>query len=129
MSDLKPNPHALPLETSKDMKASDEKITLSIGSGSVSPVNLDDTALTVKDAFLGSTQQHAFSSPVNLEFWSNTYEKALYEGRHRFDPLFQWSPGAEKSLVRKVLPLPCSPFFGTSKRIWHILPLSRNTTH
>jgi len=105
MSDIKANPQALPLEPSKDMKPSDEKLTMSIASGTASPVNLDETALTVKDAFLGSTQQHVFSSPVNLEFWSSTYEKAQYEGRHRFDPSFQWSSGAEKGLVRKVLPL------------------------
>jgi hypothetical protein len=57
-----------------------------------------------RDAFLGSNQQHVFSTAPALAYWSDVYEKAVYEGRHRFDPLLQWSPSEEKRLIRKVAP-------------------------
>ena len=84
-------------------KSSDEKtIALSVNDGSTTPVEFDESTNTIKDAHLGSTQQHAFSSPTVLSYWNNIYENARYEGRHRFDPLFQWTSSEEKKLLRKV---------------------------
>ena len=102
MQDPAPNPIMEDLEISK---LSNEKVAISITSGSVSPVKYKDTAVSVKDSYLGSTQQHAFTLPADLSYWSNIYDKAQYEGRHRFDPLFQWTSSEEKKLVRKVVPL------------------------
>lgn len=68
-----------------------------------SPVEDGDT-IKIKDAYLGSTQQHPFSEPRDAARWGNVYEKAKYEGRHRFDPSFQWDAATEKRLIRKVRP-------------------------
>jgi hypothetical protein len=99
--DSVPKPNMKDLEISKP---ANEKVAGSITAGSVTPVQDEDTAAGVKDSFLGSTQQHAFTLPADLSYWSNVYEEARYEGRHRFDPLFQWSSIEEKKLVRKVVP-------------------------
>ncbi|KAE8342836.1 hypothetical protein BDV24DRAFT_173531 [Aspergillus arachidicola] len=53
------------------------------------------------DGFQG-TQNHIFDDSDAAEHWANVYEKAQYEGRHRFDPSFTWTPEEEKKLVRKV---------------------------
>lgn len=73
-------------------------------SGDVSDVSdIDDKNLNTRNNdFLGSTQQHPFSSPIQAAFWANVYRKAKYEGTHRFDPSFQWSEADEKKLVREV---------------------------
>ncbi|KAE8328447.1 major facilitator superfamily domain-containing protein [Aspergillus sergii] len=53
------------------------------------------------DGFQG-TQNHIFDDSDAAEYWANVYEKAQYEGRHRFDPSFTWTPEEEKKLVRKL---------------------------
>ena len=53
------------------------------------------------DEFQG-TRNHIFDDSDAAEYWANVYEKAQYEGRHRFDPSFTWTPEEEKKLVRKV---------------------------
>lgn len=50
----------------------------------------------------GSYDDHVFSDRVTAEYWRNVYEKAQYEGRHRFDPNYTWTAAEEKRLVRKV---------------------------
>ena len=50
----------------------------------------------------GSYHHHVFASPAVAEHWRQMYEKAHYEGRHRFDPLFTWSADEEKRVRRKV---------------------------
>lgn len=82
-------------------KMLEQKQPASIQEGSIIP--LEDNDARVKDGYTGSTQQHAFSKPANAEYWSSVYEKAKYEGRHRFDPSLQWSSTEEKGLVRKVI--------------------------
>jgi hypothetical protein len=45
---------------------------------------------------------HVFKDPVTEKYWRGVYDKAGYEGRHRFDPDYTWTPEEEKRLVRKV---------------------------
>lgn len=54
------------------------------------------------DGDYGSYHDHVFKDPQIAEHWRNIYEKAEYEGRHRFDPNFTWSATEEKKLKRKV---------------------------
>lgn len=73
-----------------------------VETGSAVPLDIEDDQLSNKNTWLGSTQQHPFSAPENAQYWETVYETAKYEGRHRFDPTFQWSASEEKQLVRKV---------------------------
>ncbi|OJD30342.1 major facilitator superfamily transporter [Diplodia corticola] len=50
----------------------------------------------------GSGREHIFSDPKVADYWRDVYEKAHYEGRHRFDPNFTWSAQEELKLKRKV---------------------------
>lgn len=50
----------------------------------------------------GSGRDHVFSDPKVAEYWRDVYEKAHYEGRHRFDPTFTWSAEEEIKVKRKV---------------------------
>lgn len=43
-----------------------------------------------------------FSDPKVADYWREVYENSKYEGRHRFDPDFQWDVAEEKALVRKI---------------------------
>jgi hypothetical protein len=89
----------------KDLKSSkllETMKTASIRLGSVIPVEMDDADEKIKDSYVGSTQQHPFTSPVDATYWGTLYENVKYEGRHRFDALFQWDFNEEKRLVRKV---------------------------
>ncbi|KAK5271459.1 hypothetical protein LTR96_003284 [Exophiala xenobiotica] len=89
-------------KSSEASKMVQEKKPQSITTGSVVPLDVDDTQSNLRDPFLGSTQQHPFATPENAEYWSNIYEGAKYEGRHRFDPACQWDAAEEKRLVRKL---------------------------
>lgn len=51
----------------------------------------------------GSYEDHPFSDRVTAQYWREVYEKAEYEGRHRFDPDYTWTAEEEKRLVRKVI--------------------------
>ncbi|KKA27937.1 hypothetical protein TD95_001207 [Thielaviopsis punctulata] len=51
---------------------------------------------------LGSTPNHVFSNTTLVEYWTNIYEKAQYENRHRFDPEFEWTAEEERKLIRKI---------------------------
>lgn len=53
------------------------------------------------EGFLGN-KGHVFEDSDTADYWARIYEKAQYEGRHRFDPNFTWTPEEEKKLVRKV---------------------------
>ncbi|KAG2416031.1 hypothetical protein HFD88_007223 [Aspergillus terreus] len=53
------------------------------------------------EGFLGN-KGHVFEDSDTAEYWASIYEKAQYEGRHRFDPNFTWTPEEEKKLVRKL---------------------------
>jgi hypothetical protein len=50
----------------------------------------------------GSYDDHPFSDPATAQYWRGVYEKAKYEGRHRFDPNYDWTAEEEKKLLRKV---------------------------
>lgn len=50
----------------------------------------------------GSTDDHVFTDPRVAGYWMGVYEKATYEGRHRFDPHFTWSAEEELALKRKI---------------------------
>lgn len=54
------------------------------------------------DGDYGSYGNHVFSDPTVAEYWRGIYEKARYEGRHRYDPTFTWSAAEEKRLKRKI---------------------------
>jgi hypothetical protein len=58
-----------------------------------------DISSTVPNA---ADDDHVFKDPVTEKYWREVYDKAEYEGRHRFDPHFSWTPQEEKRLVRKV---------------------------
>lgn len=75
---------------------------ISISAGSTTALEADELNDKIKDAYSGSTQQHPFSSQIDAAYWKDVYEKAKYEGRHRFDPSIQWDSETEKKLVRKV---------------------------
>lgn len=79
-----------------------EKADISISTGTHTPLEADESNVKIKDAYTGSTQQHPFSSEVDAAYWRDVYEKAKYEGRHRFDPAIQWDSDTEKKLIRKV---------------------------
>lgn len=94
-----------------------EKPAETINSSIIKPDSVTDSVVIsseeydstkIKNAHLGSTQQHVFSDSVSLSYWTNTYETAKYEGRHRLDPQLQWSAAEEKRLVRKVCHSRCS---------------------
>jgi hypothetical protein len=95
---------AAPTEKSHETSKSEPDNSVSFINGSATPSELDSKSGSVKDEYLGSNQEHVFSTPAILSYWKDVYEKAKYESRHRFDPLLQWSPSEEKLLLRKVFP-------------------------
>ncbi|KAK6524817.1 hypothetical protein TWF281_011715 [Arthrobotrys megalospora] len=54
------------------------------------------------DGDYGSYGNHVFSDPKVAEYWRGVYEKASYEGRHRFDPEITWTAAEEKRLKRMI---------------------------
>jgi hypothetical protein len=74
------------------------------------------------DGFHG-TRGHIFEDSDAAEYWTNIYEKAQYEGRHRFDPTFTWAPIEEKKLVRKVGSSPMCLLLHLSLYIIHAGPV------
>lgn len=66
------------------------------------PTSDNDSELQNVTPEYGSYHNHVFASPSVAEYWRNVYEKAQYEGRHRFDPLFTWTADEEKRVRRKV---------------------------
>ncbi|KAF3037219.1 hypothetical protein E8E12_004771 [Didymella heteroderae] len=50
----------------------------------------------------GSYEDHPFNDRVTAQYWQEVYEKAEYEGRHRFDPDYTWTAEEERKLVRKL---------------------------
>jgi hypothetical protein len=53
-----------------------------------------------------SIDDHIFKDEATAKYWRNVYDKAQYEGRHRFDPNYTWTEKEEKKLVRKVCTMP-----------------------
>lgn len=51
---------------------------------------------------LGSTEPHIFTNPHRAAHWREVYDSATYEGRHRFEPSWTWSPKEELRLIKKV---------------------------
>ncbi|KAJ9611995.1 hypothetical protein H2200_003590 [Cladophialophora chaetospira] len=66
------------------------------------PTSDDASSIEDIDGDYGSYANHVFSDPKVAEYWRNVFEKAHYEGRHRFDPNFTWSAAEEKRLKRKL---------------------------
>lgn len=62
--------------------------------------------IIVQDRFEPSRETgregHIFEDPKVAKYYSELYEEAKYEGRHRFDPEFEWDPEEEKVVKRKV---------------------------
>lgn len=54
------------------------------------------------DDVYGSTDNHVFADERVAEYWRNIYENAQYEGRHRFDPHFEWTAEEEIKLKHKI---------------------------
>lgn len=61
-----------------------------------------DNASNTEIPSQGSHGDHVFSDRVTAQYWREVYERAKYEGRHRFDPNYTWTAAEEKRLVRKV---------------------------
>lgn len=93
---MKENKDTLPDRKSNDLEMTSERV------GPETPPEVGDS-VEIKNAYIGSTQQHPFSDPADARRWANIYEEARYEGRHRFDPSFQWDVPTEKRLIRKVI--------------------------
>lgn len=69
--------------------------------------SLDGTTPSLRSGELvvgdyGSDGNHVFSDPNVADYWRGVYEKAQYEGRHRFDPTLTWSAEEEQKLKRRV---------------------------
>jgi hypothetical protein len=62
----------------------------------------DDGSGELVEGDCGSDNNHVFAEPKVAEYWKGVYEKAEYEGRHRFDPSLTWSASEEIKLKRKV---------------------------
>lgn len=71
------------------------------GSASSSFDNTSNESGLVEDDY-GSQGGHIFEDGQVTGYWRGVYEKATYEGRHRFDPSFKWTAKEEKKLLRKV---------------------------
>lgn len=71
-----------------------------IDSGSSFDETSNESGLVEGD--YGSQGGHIFEDEKVTEYWRAVYEKATYEGRHRFDPTFRWTAKEEKKLLRKV---------------------------
>lgn len=54
------------------------------------------------DGDYGSYRDHLFTDPEVEKYWTEVMNRALYEGRHRFDATFTWSASEEKKVRRKV---------------------------
>ncbi|KAK5080933.1 hypothetical protein LTR05_008249 [Lithohypha guttulata] len=54
------------------------------------------------DGDYGSYGFHVFADPAVAAHWAAVYDKASYEGRHRFDPAFTWSATEEKAVRKRV---------------------------
>lgn len=61
-----------------------------------------DATEEVEDGEYGSLGRHIFSDEKVAAYWTGVYEKAKYEGRHRFDPTYKWTAAEEKTLLKKV---------------------------
>jgi hypothetical protein len=60
-------------------------------------------AVPITGQHYGSVEPHVFSSSIRAQHWKSVYENVKYEGRHRFDPSFQWSARSEVLLKKKVI--------------------------
>ncbi|EWC44430.1 hypothetical protein DRE_06798 [Drechslerella stenobrocha 248] len=75
----------------------DSKVPAADSSSAQSDYDVQDI-----DGDYGSYGNHIFSDPKVAEYWRGVYEKANYEGRHRFDPNITWSAAEEKRLKRTI---------------------------
>ena len=60
---------------------------------------LANAVVTETNLFQRSTRNGTFANDTSEEFYAPIDS---YEGRHRYDPEFQWDPKEEKRVVRKV---------------------------
>ncbi|KAL3419724.1 allantoate permease [Phlyctema vagabunda] len=71
----------------------------------VAPALTPDTAsedTTYIKGNYGSGSDHVFADEASAIHWRGVYEKAQYEGFHRFDPTCKWTATEEKALLRKI---------------------------
>ncbi len=95
-------PNPLPSKTSAEKEHSAVAIDAPVKTQSdSSDAGFSDEAEDI-DGDYGSYGDHIFSDPKVAAYWAGVYEKATYEGRHRFDPTFTWSATEEKRVRRKV---------------------------
>ena len=61
-----------------------------------------ETSVEAKGFFARSNQHRTFASSDSES--ENSFYKPIdsFEGRHRYDPQFQWEPKEERRVVRKV---------------------------
>lgn len=94
------NPHNSVEKMSKSNVAFDTSI-VPVSVETSSDVQSSHTTEDI-DVDYGSYHNHIFSDPSVAAYWATIYEKAKYEGRHRFDPSFTYSAREEKQVKRKV---------------------------
>ncbi|KAH8663381.1 major facilitator superfamily transporter [Tricladium varicosporioides] len=87
----------LPPSSSKELN--DKSLPIS---SSPSTESILDSDLEKSNPEYGSYPGHIFAKEEVADYWRNIYEKAGYEGRHRFDPNFEWSAEDEKKVRRKI---------------------------
>ncbi|CEP22079.1 unnamed protein product [Cyberlindnera jadinii] len=73
------------------------------GSGKVVKSNVEESTrqLDFDEESLSSSEYHIFKDAENVKFYTNIYEKAQYECRHLFDPIFTWTPEEERKVIWK----------------------------
>jgi sugar phosphate permease len=58
------------------------------------------------------TKSHVFEDPDTAEYYRQLYFKNSFEGRHHFDPKFEWTESEERMVLRKTeLRVVCVAFF------------------
>lgn len=83
--------------------SSEKKLEASASDSDVGVLSFDDQQLPPSTGHvLGSVEPHVFTNPYRAAHWKETYDAATYEGRHRFDPSWSWSPKEELRLKKKV---------------------------
>ncbi|KSA01627.1 uncharacterized protein AC631_02636 [Debaryomyces fabryi] len=81
---------------------SGKKNAYNISYEAVSELSLDLAYGSTDQNDILLTQENPFADPIVAEYYKEVYEKAGYECRDAFDPLFEWSKSEEDNIIRKL---------------------------